>query len=358
HVTGVQTCALPIYRRNRAATDRFEPGSTVKPFTVAAAIDRGTIRSDALIDCMNGVMTIGEDDVIHDSHPYDRLTPAQILAFSSNIGTARIADTLQRQGLYRAFRQFGFGEATGLPLPGETGGLLRHFRQWYELDAVTISFGQGMSATTIQLAAAMSALANGGKLMEPRLVARVDAGDGRVDVHAPAVRRRVVRSDTARLVADMLTAVTGPGGTGREAAIDGYLVAGKTGTAQKANEMGTGYADDRWLASFVGFVPAERPRLVIAVVIDEPLIEHYGGAVAGPVFRRVGEAALRHLGVPADTGGEVLAELERAERQRRRALREAGPQATAPVREPELIVERQPADGEVIVPDVSGETAR
>ncbi len=360
------------HRRNRAVTDRFEPGSTVKPFTVAAALDRGSVRSEELIDCMNGEMQVGEDDVIHDSHAYDRLTPAQILAFSSNIGTAQIARTLGRQGLYRAFRQFGFGERTGLPLPGETAGLLRHYRQWYEMDAATISFGQGMSTTTVQLATAMSVVANGGRLMQPLLVSRVASGDDVVE-HHPEVRRRVMRPDTARLVADMLTAVTGPGGTGREAAIDGYLVAGKTGTAQKANDMGTGYADDRWLASFVGFVPAQAPRLVIAVVIDEPMIAHYGGDVAGPVFRRVGEAALRHLGVPAHGGGQALVEHEdrerRVAREARRAareLREAIRAGTAPApAEPPapsegdaLAVVTTAGPGEVSVPDLRGMSAR
>jgi cell division protein FtsI (penicillin-binding protein 3) len=171
------------------------------------------------------------------------------------------------------------------------------------------------------------------------------------------VRRQVVERRTARLVADMLTAVTGQGGTGIEAGIDGYLVAGKTGTAQKADYVHGGYAEGLYIASFVGFVPAQDPALVIAVVIDEPIVDHYGGSVAGPVFRRIGEAALRHLGVPADTGGEVLADLERRERQRRRALREAGPQQPA-ADEPELVLERQPVDGEVIVPDVSGATPR
>ncbi len=353
------------HRRNRAVTDRFEPGSTVKPFTIAAALDRGSVRSEELIDCMDGVMEIGEDDVIHDSHAYDRLTPAQILAFSSNIGTAQIAGTLGRQGLYRAFRQFGFGERTGLPLPGETAGLLRHYRQWYEMDAATISFGQGMSTTTVQLAAAMSAIANGGRLMQPILLARIArGGESTVESH-PTVRRRIIRAGTARLVADMLTAVTGPGGTGREAAIDGYLVAGKTGTAQKANDMGTGYADDRWLASFVGFVPAQDPRLVIAVVIDEPLIAHYGGEVAGPVFRRVGAAALRHLGVPAHGGGQALTEHEdrerRVAREARRAARERREAGEPVAREAlgDAVAVTTPAGpGEVSVPDLRGMSAR
>jgi cell division protein FtsI (penicillin-binding protein 3) len=181
----------------------------------------------------------------------------------------------------------------------------------------------------------------------------------------------VIPADTARLVADMLTAVTGPNGTGAEAAIDGYLVAGKTGTAQKADYVVGGYAEDRWTASFVGFVPAEQPRLVISVVIDEPVIEHYGGVVAGPVFRRVGEAALRHLGVPAATGGEALAAHRRAREAREREEREAARSARAAgapadesagaAEEPEAeiaVAAREPGDGEVLVPDVLGWSAR
>ena len=304
------------HRRNRAVTDRFEPGSTVKPFTVAAALARGTIGPEQLIDCEDGAMQVDEY-VIHDTTPHEELTPAQILAYSSNIGTAKIGGTLGRRGLYRAFRRFGFGEETGLELPGEAGGILRHFRRWYEMDAATISFGQGMSSTSVQLATAMSAIANGGRLVRPRLIGQVrDANGAVVQETHPEVRRRVVPERVARLVGDMLTAVTGPGGTAEEAAIDGYLVAGKTGTAQKADYVSGGYAEDRWLASFVGFVPAEDPRLVISVVVDEPVIAHYGGVVAGPVFRRVGEQALRHLGVPASTGGEALADHARTQRRR------------------------------------------
>jgi cell division protein FtsI (penicillin-binding protein 3) len=386
--------SAPADRRNRAVTDRYEPGSTIKTFTIAGALAAGAIRPDQIFDCEHGAMRVAEY-TIHDSHPWDELTPAQILARSSNIGTAKIGQELGRPGLFRALRRFGFGEPTGVPLPGETAGILRHYRRWYDMDAATISFGQGMSATTMQLALAMSAIANGGKLMEPLLVRRVLDGRGQaLEEYTPRVRRQVVPQGTARLVADMLTAVTGPGGTGAEAAIDGYLVAGKTGTAQKADYVGGGYARDQWVGSFVGFVPAERPRLVIAVMIDEPIIEHYGGLVAGPVFRRVGEAALRHLGVPPTSGGEALAARDRA----RRALeggapgagsgagahgpgalaargdgsREgrrgppgadgAGPVASAAAaRVAEggpAIDERAPGEGEVQVPDVAGKTAR
>ena len=198
----------------------------------------------------------------------------------------------------------------------------------------------------------MGAVANGGELMEPILVRSVAAsGDGSAEVRAPRVRRRVIPNGTARLVSDMLTSVTGPDGTGAEASIDGYLVAGKTGTAQKADYVGGGYARDQWMASFVGFVPADRPRVVIAVVIDEPLIEHYGGLVAGPVFRRVGSFAMRHLGVPS---AMVASRASASALSVRRAQgREGAPSAPPPI-EPTRTV----AAGESVVPDLTGRTAR
>jgi cell division protein FtsI (penicillin-binding protein 3) len=347
------------HRRNRALTDRFEPGSTIKPFTVAAALAANVIQPEELIDCGNGRMQIG-DDVIRDTHVFDVLTPAEVLAHSSNIGSANIGARLGRRGLYRALRRFGFGEPTSLPLPGETGGILRHHSRWYDLDLATVSFGQGMSVTTVQLATAMSAIANGGRLMQPRLVRRIVDGRGHTaEENLPRVQRQVIPQRTAQLVSDMLTAVTGDGGTGVEAAIDGYLVAGKTGTAQKADYEHGGYAEGKYIASFVGFVPANAPRLVIAVVIDEPVVDHYGGTVAGPVFRRIGEAALRHLGVPADTGGEALLELERRERERRRRERREGAQPAQASAAPAVIApERMPGENEVAVPDVSGRGVR
>ncbi len=366
------------HRRNRAVTDRLEPGSTIKPFTVAGALAANVIRPGQRFDVRGnapdnlgrprlGVMAIG-DDIIRDTHPIEQpLSSAEILTYSSNIGAALVGMELGRRGLYRSLRRFGFGEATGLPLPGETGGILRHHSRWYELDLATIAFGQGMSATTLQMATAMSAIANGGRLMEPHIIARIVDSHGRMTEESlPRVRRQVIPRRTAHLVADMLTAVTGEGGTGTEAAIDGYLVAGKTGTAQKADYVHGGYAENLFVASFVGFVPAQDPRLVIAVVIDEPVVNHYGGPVAGPVFRRIGESALRHLGVPADTGGEALAELERRHREREREARrrargelpaeaEATTERTAPVT---LVAEREPGEGEVLVPDLTGQTVR
>lgn len=326
-------------RRNRAVVDRFEPGSTIKPFTMAAALTAGTVKPNQSINCENGVARIGGRR-LHDAHPYEWLTPTQILAHSSNIGTAKIALELGKKELYRVFRRFGFGEPTGLGLPGETAGILRHHRSWYEIDTAAVSFGQGMSVTNVQLAAAMSAIANGGELMQPILVRRLTDGHGTtIEEVKPRARRQVIPRRIAKLVGQMLTAVTEPGGTAMEAAVDGYLVAGKTGTAQKADYVHGGYAKDQWLASFIGFVPAERPAVVISVVIDEPVIAHYGGAVAGPVFRRIAEVTLRHLGIaPMGQRDEIVASKEEPEREETAELRAAP--------------EEEADKGESVVPDV------
>jgi cell division protein FtsI (penicillin-binding protein 3) len=326
------------HRRNRAVVDRFEPGSTVKPFTMAAALAAGAVKPNQSINCENGVTRMG-GRLLHDAHPYEWLTPTQILAYSSNIGTAKIAQALGKKDLYRGFRRFGFGEPTGLGVPGETAGILRHYRRWYEIDTAAVSFGQGMSVTNVQMATAMSAIANGGRLMQPMLVRRMTDGHGAtVEENKPRVRRQVVPRRVAKLVGQMLTAVTEPGGTAIEAAIDGYLVAGKTGTAQKADYVHGGYAKDKWLASFIGFAPADRPSVVISVVIDEPVIAHYGGTVAGPVFRRIAEVTLRHMGIAPEGRQAVLA--KKKERQIAPAEAEPAPEEEA--------VEK----GESAVPDV------
>jgi len=332
------------HRRNRAVVDRFEPGSTVKPFTMAAALAAGAIKPNQSINCENGVTRLG-GRLLHDAHPYEWLTPTQILAYSSNIGTAKIALELGKKELYRGLRRFGFGEPTGLGVPGETAGILRHYRRWYEIDTATVSFGQGMSVTNVQLATAMSAIANGGQLMQPLLVRRMTDGHGAtIEENKPRVRRQVVPRRVAKLVGQMLTAVTEPGGTAVEAAVDGYLVAGKTGTAQKADYIHGGYAKDQWLASFIGFAPADRPAIVISVVIDEPAIAHYGGTVAGPVFRRIAEVTLRHLGIAPEGRQAVLAK----KKQERLAIAEIEPAV------PDEPVEK----GESAVPDVRSLTLR
>lgn len=356
--------ADPAARRNRAVTDRFEPGSVIKTFTVAGALASGAISPHQRIDCEEGAMQVAEY-TIHDSHRFTELTPAEILAYSSNIGTAKIGAALGRAGLFRVLRRFGFGARTEIDLPAEAEGILRHYKRWYEMDAATISFGQGMSATSVQLAAAMAAIANGGRLMKPLIVSRVTDADGNlIEEFAPTVRRQVVPSNVARLVGDMLTGVTAPGGTGTAAALDGYLVAGKTGTAQKADYAHGGYAAGKWVATFVGFVPADRPRLVISVAIDEPVIDHYGGVVAGPVFRRIALESLRHLGVPPSHGGGRLADIvkQKEARDEAEALASAEGAASraAEADEPRDGKHEQEAlaEGEVRVPDLRGMGAR
>jgi cell division protein FtsI (penicillin-binding protein 3) len=300
-------------RRDRVVSDRFEPGSVMKTFTIAAALAAGTLKPTETIYCEHGVYTVAGSP-IHDTHLNDWLTPTQILAKSSNIGALKIGQNLGEAGLYSALRRFGFGEPTGVPLPGEAQGVLRpRGRAWSDADTAYASFGQGISVTTLQLAMAMGAIANGGRLLEPVLVHKVV--DGRGDVvreGVPHVRREVIPAATAHMVSEMLTAVTEGEGTGKEAAIPGFRVAGKTSTAQKVDPATGKYSMEKFTAEFVGFVPAERPRLVVAVVLDEPMIGHYGGDLAGPVFRRVADSSLRYLGVTPSEASAKLQPVSRA----------------------------------------------
>ena len=287
----------PAKRRNRAVIDVYEPGSTMKVFTLAAAINSGTLRPDEKIFCEHGRMEF-YDVVLHDDHRDGWLNPTQCLKRSSNICFAKIAGRMKGKRLYRYLRRFGFGEKTAIQVPYEMRGLLQHHQEWSEFLTATTAFGQGIGVTGIQMATALSVIANGGKLMKPNLIRKVTDAEGDVILeNTPTVRRRVISRRTARLITDMMTSVTEEGGTGVEAALDGYLVAGKTGTAQKSTGA-HGYEDkDKFVASFFGFVPADNPRLVISVVIDEPLVSYYGGTVAAPAFRRIADKALRDMGI-------------------------------------------------------------
>jgi cell division protein FtsI (penicillin-binding protein 3) len=289
----------PDDRRNRAVLDVIEPGSTFKIFTLAAALNSGAIRPDDLIYCERGRLEIGDKVKvsIHDDHADGWLNPIQCLKRSSNICFAKIALKVGKKRLYHYLRRLGFGEQTHVDLPFEAKGTLHNYKKWYDIDTATIAFGQGIGATGLQLSAALSAIANGGVLMRPQLVKRIVGPDkNTVKTFAPEPRRRVISEYTARLVGDIMTSVTEEGGTGTEGSLDGFLVAGKTGTAQKS-EGAKGYSEEKWIASFIGFVPAEQPRLAITVIIDEPLINHYGGVVAASALRRVADQALRYLGV-------------------------------------------------------------
>lgn len=279
--------------RNRVVADSFEPGSTFKVFTIAAAIEAGAIKATDVYNCENGNYRIA-DRVIHDDHPHSRLTVSEVIKYSSNIGSAKIGFKLGEAKLSSYLRNFGFGGRTGIDLPGETPGYMK--RNWYGIDLATISFGQGVSLSTIQLVSAISAIANGGTLMKPYLVERILDDSGQEVQHfEPQAVRRVISAETAQKVSKMMETVTGEGGTGTKAAVEGFRVAGKTGTAQKVDPVTRTYSPSKRIGSFVGFVPADKPKLTIAVIIDEPQGIKYGGVVAAPAFKGIAQNTLAYL---------------------------------------------------------------
>ncbi len=284
-------------RRNRAVCDMYEPGSTFKPFLLAGILEEGLVRFNQKIDCENGRYEVG-GKTIRDHKGYRKLTLEEMLKYSSNIGFAKLGKVLERERFYSYIADFGFNAVTGLDLPGEARGMLRPPSRWFEIDLAAISFGQGLSVTPIQIATAMSVIANGGLLMEPYLVERITDAEGHTVQHRlPQVRRRVISEKTAKIVREMMVSVTEPGGTGTRAALTGYRVAGKTGTAQKVDMVTGGYSPDKRVSSFIGFVPADLPALVISVTVDEPEGKAYGGLVAAPAFARIAEQSLSHLNI-------------------------------------------------------------
>ncbi|MBI2370332.1 MAG: PASTA domain-containing protein [Deltaproteobacteria bacterium] len=287
----------PARWRNRAVTDVFEPGSTFKLFLVAAALEEGVANPEDRFFAEQGAYRLGSK-TIHDVHPHGWLTLQEIVQVSSNIGASKVGDKLGRERYYRYLRQFGFGQRMGVDLPGEAEGMLWPASQWSPLNLATISFGQGVSVTPIQLVTALSAIANGGYLMRPTVVRKiVDRGGHTVREFGPRIVRKVISRETSTKLAQIMTGVTKQGGTGKAAALQGFEVAGKTGTAQKINPGGKGYVRGRYIASFVGFVPAEAPKLSMIVMVDEPRGVAYGGVVAAPVFRAIAEQTLRYWGV-------------------------------------------------------------
>ena len=274
--------------RNRALTDVFEPGSTLKPFAIAAALDAGAVRPDTLIATGNGSLTIGPNTV-HDAHPAGTLTVAQVIQKSSNVGAAKIALGLPAQTLWQELADAGFGTLPKTGFPGEVSGRLRPAKTWKPIEQATISYGHGISVTLVQLARAYTVFATGGELMPVTLM----------KTGAPVAGRPALKRETALAVRRMLEMAVQPGGTAPRAQVSGYRVAGKTGTAHKLE--GHGYATSKYVSSFVGFAPASDPRIVVAVMIDEPSAgQYYGGTVAAPVFSTVMGATLRTLGVPTD----------------------------------------------------------
>ena len=281
HLSGAQL-------RNRAVTDTFEPGSTLKPFTIALALEKGKFRFDSIIDCAPGRMTIG-NATISDAHPHGALTVAQVIQKSSNVGAAKIAGTLAAQDMWTMFDAVGFGQVPQLGFPGEVGGRLRPWKHWRPIEQATMSYGHGISVSLMQLVHAYTVFARDGDLI-PLSLMRTDA--------LPLNGAPVFSQQTAREVRAMLEMAVQAGGTAPKAQIPGYRVAGKTGTAHK---LEAGQYANKYVSSFVGFAPASDPRLIVAVMIDEPGgAKHYGGDVAGPVFAGVMSGALRTLGIAPD----------------------------------------------------------
>jgi len=283
--------------RSRTFLDAIEPGSTLKTFLVAAALENGTLTPEDVIDCENGTFTL-PGKTIRDHKPYGSLRSAEILRVSSNIGAVKIAFSIGPRAHVEMLRRFGFGTSTGSGFPDESAGLLRSAQRWLPVEQAALAFGQGLSVTPIQLVAAMATLANRGQWMRPRLVAARRAPRSPWQHTRPERGQRVVAPQTAATVIEMLETVTGPGGTGRRAALRGIRVAGKTGTAQEFDAELGHYSNDRYIAWFIGAVPADAPRLALAVALDEPRRPaHTGGAAAAPLFAKVAAAQLARLGI-------------------------------------------------------------
>ncbi len=285
----------PATGKNKAITDSFDPGSTFKPFLVAAALEEGVIRETDLFNCENGHYRIA-DRVFHEAQRkrHGTLSVHDILKYSSNIGSIKISEKLGKETFYQYIRKFGFGAKTGIDLPGEVNGLLRPVEKWTRVDAATVAFGQGVSVTAIQLITALSSIANQGVLMKPFIVrGLMDQKGNLVQAYHPTVVRRVISPETARRLTAILTDVVGmEDGTGKKARIINVAVAGKTGTSQKFDFIRKVYSTQRVKTSFMGFFPAENPQIAILVILDEPQKDRWGGVAAAPVFKGIGEQLL------------------------------------------------------------------
>jgi cell division protein FtsI (penicillin-binding protein 3) len=282
--------------RNRAITDPFEPGSTLKIFSAAAAIASGGSSPNTIYFCENGTYRIGRK-IIHDNASHGWLSLQQIVKYSSNIGAVKISEKIGPEHLYNTLSDFGFGTKTGIDCPGETAGSLAFYKHWTKLDTSVISFGHGISVSAVQLIAAVSAIANDGVLMRPYLVKAITDKNGRyIHRFKPRKIRRVISTNTAREIAKIMKTVISKNGTGTLAALEGYSVSGKTGTSQKIGNEGT-YAEDKYISSFVGFTPSENPEIAILVVIDEPEEKVYGGIVAAPAFKKIAHETLNHMNI-------------------------------------------------------------
>ena len=297
--------ADPDAYRNRAITDVFEPGSTLKCVTLAGALEAGSVTPKTKYRVPYS-MQVGTRTVRDSSeHGTERWSVEEIIAKSSNVGTTLIAQEMGEELLYDTLASFGIGAAPGLAFPSAVTGSLPGVSSWSDVSLANISFGQGVSTTPVQLARSIAALANGGVLTQPRLVLDVPADP---DMVPEPVAERVVSSSTAQDVTDILESVM-EDGTGRDISVPGYTVAGKTGTAQKALP-GKGYVKGKYVSSFVGYLPAQNPELLILVVIDEPKAGYYGGVVAGKAFENIAAFATSHLGIAPDDSKMVIGDTD------------------------------------------------
>jgi len=291
--------------RNRAITDPFEPGSTLKIFTVASALETGKITPNSIFFCENGAYRVGRNTV-NDTHPHGWLTLQDIVKYSSNIGAVKVSQKIGPEKLYNSLKAFGFGKRTGIDAPGETPGRLSHFKQWAKIDAAAIAFGQGISVSALQMITAVSSIANDGQLMAPFMVQAITNSQDRiVKTFHPRKVGQVITKENALRLKKMMQMVVEPGGTGVKAAVDSFSVGGKTGTAQKVGKSGT-YARGKYIASFVGFAPIEKPKIVVLVVVDEPKKKHYGGTVAAPAFRKISQETLIYLNIVPENKTDTL----------------------------------------------------
>ena len=289
--------AVPDQEKNRSVVDMVEPGSTFKIVTTSAVLEEKLVTPDTTVYCENGHFQYA-GRVLRDAHPMGVLTVHQVLMKSSNIGVAKLALQLGETRLYEYIRRYGFGQRTGIALSGEISGLVNPPHRWSKLDITRIPMGQSVAVTPLQMVTAMSSIANGGKLMKPMIVSEITDETGRkVATFAPEMVRQVISAETARKITSALKDVVSKKGTAAKAAVPGFRVAGKTGTAQKVDPRG-GYLSGRYVTSFVGFMPADDPRFTLMVLLDDPSAkpgETFGGTVAGPVFARMAEKMARYL---------------------------------------------------------------
>ena len=295
-------------RRNRVITDVFEPGSTFKIVAVSGALNERVVRLHDRFHCENGRLYFA-GKVLRDHHAYGELSVREIITKSSNIGTAKVAMKLGASRLHKYISELGFGQRSGVPLPGEVRGILHPVRSWSKLSISRIPMGHEIAATPLQLVMAMSAMANGGNLMRPLLVDRLLDRDGNVVMqYKPTVVRKVIHDETAQQMVKTLITVVSAEGTARQAWLENYTVAGKTGTAQKPSKTRRGYEPDKYFSSFIGFLPAENPKLCIGVFVDEPHNGYYGGVVAGPTFKVIAEKSANYLGLESSMPVKPLSE--------------------------------------------------